>query len=158
MIQLHRLLDQAKCYETVRELRWPEGVECPHCKSKNPTKQGKDETQPHRQRYRCRNCDRKFDDLSGTIFANHRQPLQVWISCLYLMGLNLSNEQIADELGLNKDDVQAMTLQLRQGIIEAVGEPQLEGIVEADEVYVVAGHKGQPQEVKKRGVLDGVDA
>jgi hypothetical protein len=34
------------------------------------------------------------------------------------MGLNLSNRQIAAELGLNKDDVQRMTAQLRSGIVE----------------------------------------
>jgi hypothetical protein len=34
-----------------------------------------------------------------------------------LMGLNLSNQQIAAELDLNKDDVQQMTTQLRQGVV-----------------------------------------
>jgi len=33
------------------------------------------------------------------------------------MGLNLSNQQIAQELDLNKDDVQAMTEQLRSGVV-----------------------------------------
>jgi hypothetical protein len=33
------------------------------------------------------------------------------------MGLNLSNQQIAAELNLNKDDVQTMTTQLREGIV-----------------------------------------
>ena len=33
------------------------------------------------------------------------------------MGLNLSNAQIGKELGLNKDDVQAMTRELRTGIV-----------------------------------------
>jgi hypothetical protein len=32
--------------------------------------------------------------------------------CLYFMGLNLSNQQIASELDLNVGDVQAMTEQL----------------------------------------------
>jgi len=32
------------------------------------------------------------------------------------MGLNISNQQIGRELGLNKDDVQAMTMQLRAGV------------------------------------------
>jgi hypothetical protein len=54
--------------------------------------------------------------LTNTIFAGHHQPLRVWMLCLYLMGLNLSNRQIAAELGLNKDDVQKMTAQLRSGI------------------------------------------
>ncbi|WP_232210373.1 hypothetical protein [Nitrococcus mobilis] len=70
--------------------------------------------------------------------------------CLYFMGLNLSNQQIAQELGLNKDDVHAMTRQLRQGVVARKPEPSLSGEVECDEVCVVAGHKGHPEAVKKR--------
>lgn len=43
--------------------------------------------------------------------------MRVWVLCLYLMGLNLSNEQIAAELDLAVGDVQAMTSQLREGIV-----------------------------------------
>jgi len=56
--------------------------------------------------------------LSETIFEGHHQPLKVWVMCLYFMGLNLSNQQIAAELGLNKDDVQQMTSQLRAGVVD----------------------------------------
>jgi hypothetical protein len=34
------------------------------------------------------------------------------------MGLNVSNEQIAQELALNGSDVQQMTAQLREGIVK----------------------------------------
>jgi predicted transcriptional regulator len=34
------------------------------------------------------------------------------------MGLNLSNEQIANELDLNRSDAQQMTTQLRDGIVK----------------------------------------
>ena len=109
MIHIQSLIDDAKCFETVRSLRWPDGVHCPLCDSAVVTKQGRDETQPERQRYLCKSCDRRFDDLTGTIFAGHHQPLRVWILCLYFMGLNLSNHQIAQELDLNKDDVHQVT-------------------------------------------------
>lgn len=69
MITLPQLLDNAKCFETVRALRWPDKVSCPHCGSEAIIKQGKDDTQPERQRYSCKACQRKFDDLTGTIFA-----------------------------------------------------------------------------------------
>jgi hypothetical protein len=69
----------------------------------------------------------------------------------YLMGLNLSNRQIAQELGLDAADVQAMTEQLRQGLVARTPVAKLEGTAEIDEVYIVAGHKGQPAEVVKRG-------
>ena len=54
-----------------------------------------------RQRYRCKACAGRFDDLTGTVLAGHHQPLRVWVLCLYFMGLNLSNRQIAQELGLS---------------------------------------------------------
>jgi len=65
------------------------------------------------------------------------------------MGLNLSNQQIAQELSLNDDDVHDMASHLREGLVAKVPEATLEGTVEADEVYVVAGHKGNP--VQKKG-------
>ena len=108
----------------------------------------------HRQRYRCHGCARDFDDLTGTVLAGHHQPLRVWILCLYFMGLNLSNRQIAQELGLNKDDVQHMTTHLRQGLIDQQEPTCLDGEVECDEVYIVAGHKGHPTAVKKKDEKD----
>ncbi len=128
---------------------WPQGVTCPHCTSGRITKQGHDTTQPARQRYRCQACQKLFDDLTGTIFAGHHQPLRVWILCLYFMGLNLSNEQIGQELDLDPDEAQAMTTKLREGIVERKPVEVLSGEVECDEVYVVAGHKGHPEAVKK---------
>lgn len=65
------------------------------------------------------------------------------------MGLNLSNQQIAQELDLDKDDVYQMTSQLRTGIVAGKPEVMLSGEVECDEVYVTAGHKGNPEAVKK---------
>jgi hypothetical protein len=72
------------------------------------------------------------------------------------MGLNLSNRQIAQELGLGASDVQAMTEQLRQGLVARAPVARLEGTAEIVEVYIVAGHKGQPAEGEKRGGQDGV--
>lgn len=71
------------------------------------------------------------------------------------MGLNLSSEQIAQELDLDKDDVYQMTMQLRSGIVDKKPEEQLSGEVECDEVYVSAGHKGQPEIVKKKSAKGG---
>ncbi len=151
VINILAIVDDAKCYEVVRSLRWPDGVLCPHCDSAHVVKQGRDEAQPERRRYECRACGRRFDDLTGTIFAGHHQPLRTWVLVLYLMGLNLSNEQIAQELDLDPDDAQKMATRLREGIVERRPEVTLSGEVECDEVYVVAGHKGHPEAVRKKG-------
>ena len=155
LVNLSSLIDDAKCYELVRQHRWPDGVRCPRCGGAKVAPDGRDDTQPHRQRYRCTACSGRFDDLSGTILAGRHQALRAWVLCLYFMGLNLSNRQIARELDLGVSDVQAMTQQLRQGLTAKAPAVVLQGEVEIDEVYVVAGHKGTPAAVAKRGVQVG---
>ena len=117
-VNIKRLIDDVQCYQTVRELRWPDGITCPSCQSTQVIKRGFDDTEPARQRYECHDCDARFDDLTDTIFAGHHQPLKVWVLCLYFMELNISNEQIAQELALNGSDVHQMTTQLRTGIVK----------------------------------------
>ena len=103
LVNILGITDDAKCFEMVRQLRWPEGT---------------------------------------------HQPLRVWVLGLYFMGLNLSNEQIAQEL--DPDDAQRMTTLLRDGIVQRKPEVKLNGEVECDEVYVVAGQKGHPEAVRNK--------
>src|SRR5262245_39255400 len=130
-VNIKNLIDDAQCYQTVRELRWPDGITCPSCASQHVIKRGFDDTEPARQRYECHDCDKRFDDLTDTIFAGHHQPLKVWILCLYFMGLNLSNEQIAHELALNSSDVQQMTAQLRDGVVKKTRVAKSAGVSSA---------------------------
>ena len=155
LVNLSGLMDDAKCFAFVRQHRWPEGIRCPVCDNDAVIRDGCDDTQPCRQRYRCKACGGRFDDLTGTVLAGHHQPLRVWVLCLYFMGLNLSNRQIAGALGLDASDVHAMTEQLRAGLVAKIPEVTLRGEVEIGKGYVVAGHKGQPKEVAKTGGSDG---
>jgi len=155
LVNLSGLMDDATCFAFVRQRRWPEGIRCPACDDDAVIRDGCDDMQPCRQRYRCKACACRFDDLTGTVLAGHHQPLRVWVLCLYFMGLNLSNRQIALELGLDASDTQAMTEQLRRGLVAKTPALTLKGQVEIDEVYVVAGHKGQPKKVAKRGGSGG---
>ncbi len=40
LLNIRQLMDDAKCYEVVRELRWPDGVKCPACDSGQINKRG----------------------------------------------------------------------------------------------------------------------
>ena len=116
LLNIQQLIDDAKCYAVVRDMRWPDGIKCPHCGSGEITRRGFHNQQAHRQRDECQACERQSDDLTGTIFEGHHPPLRVWVLCLYFMGLNLSNAQIAAELDIDQDVAQDMTTQLREGI------------------------------------------
>ena len=82
LVNLSGLMDDAKCFALVRQHRWPESVRCPGCASSSVIRDGCDDTQPHRQRYRCKACAPRFDDLTGTVLAGHHQPLRAWVLCL----------------------------------------------------------------------------
>jgi transposase-like protein len=148
-ININNLIDEAQCYRKIREIRWSNGVRCPKCKSDKTVKNGHNDRHKECQRYNCKSCNAGFDDLSGTVFAKHHQPVTKWILCLYFMGLNLSNRQIAQELEINETDCQQMTTLLRGAVYENTPDILLSGEVECDEVYIVAGHKGHPEMVKK---------
>ena len=73
-LNIFNLVDDSKCYEAIRNLRWGNGCQCPHCDSCQVIKRGADETHNARQRYECKNCHKRFDDLTNTVFSGHHQP------------------------------------------------------------------------------------
>jgi len=152
MLTLTDLLDETRCFALLREQRWPDGVSCPRCGSVSIVKNGHVATQPARQQYRCDGCARWFDDLTGTVLDGRRHAeIRSWVLCLYLMGLNLSNRQIAQELDLSETDAQERCTALRDTILAHQQPIVLSGEVECDEVYIVAGHKGHPAAVAAQG-------
>lgn len=151
MLKIIDLINETECYGKIRELRWGDGsVSCPRCGSYSCERKGSTNKSPNCNKYCCNECGRHFNDLTDTIFAESNLPITVWMSCLYLMNLNISNRQIAKELGISEKTAQNMTKKIRDEIQKNSSDPKLSGEVEFDEVYVVAGHKGHPESVKKR--------
>ena len=151
MLKITDLMSDARCYEKLRELRWGKGpVRCPRCESDECKEKGASNKSSENRKYRCASCTRSFNDLTGTLFAESNLPLKVWMGCLYLMNLNTSNRQIAQELGFSEKTAQHMTTKMRQAVEANMADPTLSGEVEFDEVYIVAGHKGRPETAKKR--------
>ena len=151
MVIIQDLIDDAKCLETVRTMRWPDGIPCPHCSSDSVIEKGRDDTPPHRRRSECRASRQRFDDLTDTLFAGHHQPLRTGTICLYLMGLNPSGLRIAKERDRNQDDARARVQHLRPGTVDRRPPVTLPGTVECDEVSIGAGHKGHPEAVERTG-------
>src|SRR5262245_57174496 len=78
MLHLQVLIDDVTWFETVRNIRWPDGVQCPTCGRSEVTTHGRDETSPARQRYLGQACTRRFDELTDTLLAGPHPPLRVW--------------------------------------------------------------------------------
>lgn len=145
------LMSEGQCYDKLREKRWGcDGPQCPRCQSSNCIVLTKASENEPNQKYGCNDCDRHFNDLTGTLFQHSKISLKSWMCCLHLMGLNVSNRQIAKELNVSEKTAQSMTDKLRTRVEKNNPDVMLSGEVEFDEVYVVAGHKGHPEALKKR--------
>ena len=118
LIQLHKILDVAQCYDILRTTRWEEGVVCTSCESKEVVKNGKDPVQKECQHYKCKFCGTFFDDVTDTIFSGSHQGIHRWITVLYLMNLNVSMLQIASELDVSEETAQSMCATIREGVVK----------------------------------------
>ena len=60
LVNLQTLIDDAKCFEVLRQMRWPLGVTAPVASLIKKVSRGFDETQPLRQRYQCKACQKRY--------------------------------------------------------------------------------------------------
>ncbi|SFE98249.1 hypothetical protein [Nitrosomonas sp. Nm166] len=111
---------------------------CPHYKASNLYRWGK---VSELQRYRCRQCNRTFNALSGTPLARLRYKNK-WFEYEQTMIQGLSIRKSADSCGIAKNTSFKWRHRFLQ--IPATDQPgKMNGIVEADETYFLESFKGQ---------------
>lgn len=126
-------LGEAWCYETLRRVRWPNGIARPFCGRGHVTTHSKSSRTP-RRRYLCLGCRRTFTDLTGTPLARTNLSLGTWFTCLRLLGERYPTAELARRLGVKWETTAHMQRQLvvalvRPGLIRqlrgAIGEGAL---------------------------------
>lgn len=124
--------DDNACLNTLRDLIYPDGIECRSCK----------EVRPHhkltkRMAYSCDYCGTHVYVLAGTIFEKSTTPLKSWFYAMHLIAstrCGISAKQLERELGATYKTAWRMFKQIRMLMAE---EPtMLSGEVELDETYV----------------------
>ena len=97
------------------------------------------------QRYLCKDCDRTFNNKTGTIFAHAKISLNKLLFAFYaFLRFNTSTHQLDAELTVSyrslRRRVEQFTRTLDAPAINLVGP------VEIDEIYVTAGLKGRERD------------
>jgi transposase-like protein len=101
------------------------------------------------QRYRCKNCDRTFNDQTGTVFEHSAVELRKWFLAVYTyIRFNTSLRQLDVELDVSYKTVYRRIHRFLRAL--DAPQPQLEGPVEIDELYVKAGLKGSERDRPSR--------
>ncbi len=116
-ILISDLIDEASCYQLLREIKWKNGIECFECGSKDIRKNGHDKGVEHRQRYVCKSCNKSFTDITDTVIASNHVPIQKWMSCAFLKDY-MSNKQMSKALDLPENVVGDMRSELSEGFLK----------------------------------------
>ena len=137
---------QDECRQILEELRWPNGVKCPHCQGDKMSRIRK------RFQYDCDSCRYQFSVTAGTIFHDSHLPLPKWFAAVYLMcesKKGMSALQLKRTLHTGYQTAWYLCHRIRAAMMETEPKP-LGGTVEIDETYV-GGKKRRwrPKSVKQ---------
>jgi transposase-like protein len=116
----------------------PDREACLYCESENVIK--KETTGKDTQKYRCKECDSWFNDLTGTLFEFHKFPIEEMFYMLKEMR-SVRSAQIASDLERDPEAI----LNFVHEVHDLCGEIDnftLSDVVEANEIYITAGEKG----------------
>ena len=146
-----KLSSEAKCIEFFINLRWKDGVECPHCQSKKvyTLKNGKS--------FRCGNteCKETFSIRTGTVMEASNISIKKWILAIYLATSNkkgisshdtmfglaressISSVQLGKHIGISQQSAWFMLHRIREAKgIKFNSSGSFSGTTEVDECYV----------------------
>lgn len=128
-------------------MRWPQGVKCPCCAD------SKLDYIRTRRAFECRGCRKQIYVTAGTIFHKSRVPLRKWFWAIFLMATSkkgVSMLHLQKQLGIKSyRTAWLMGHKIRQAMIQRNGLYMLEGMVEADEIFI--GGKQSLDERRKAG-------
>jgi transposase-like protein len=114
------------------DLRWPDGVVCPHCGGKEHS------YTTTRKIWRCKVCKKQFSVRVGTIFEDSPIGLDKWLSAVWMIANaknGISSCEIARSIGVTQKTAWFILHRIRTAMQSGSFE-MLSGDVEADETYI----------------------
>jgi transposase-like protein len=132
----------------VAELRWPDGVSCPHCESHEVS------FVKSRRIWQCKSCRKQFSVKVGSIFEDSPIALSKWLPAMWMLvncKNGVSSYEIARDLGVTQKTAWFMLHRLRLAI-QSKSFEKIGGEVEVDETYI--GGKARNMHESKRKRLD----
>jgi len=142
-----------KCRNYLEQLRWPDGVTCPSCKS------DKISCIVARNQFDCDACRYQFSATAGTIFHDTHLPLWKWFLATYLLcesRKGMSANQMKRMLKVTYKTAWYLCHRIRHAMIETE-RARLDGTVEIDETYV-GGYKrgGRGPHASEKEIVIGI--
>jgi transposase-like protein len=126
--------------EAIRETRFAHGMFCPYCKGTHVVGHGKYRS---RQRYKCKDCGKTFNDVSCSPMAGTHYP-QKWGEYLQFIAEGTTLPKISKILEISLSTAFYWRHKVLNSL-RAMSIDPLSGIVESDETYFSKSFKGKNQ-------------
>jgi len=118
---------------TLSAIRWPNGVECPRCHSKE-----KHSYLTTRRIWKCRSCRKQFSPKVGTIFEDSPLGLDKWLTAAWMLSGDkngISSYELHRGLGVTQTTAWFMLHRIRLAM-QTGTFAKMKGHVEADETFI----------------------
>jgi transposase-like protein len=129
--------DPDVCVEFMAMIRWPNGAQCPHCRSERHS------FLRSRRIWKCLDCRKQFSAKVGTIFEDSAIPLDKWMTAVWLVVNNkngISSWELHRDLKVTQKAAWFMLHRIRYALrIGDMGTKlggKESGGVEVDETFV----------------------
>lgn len=134
------------CQQELVEARWPNGVECPTCGSREVSYLA------NQRRWQCRmkHSRRQFSVKVGTIFEDSPIGLDKWFTAIWLLAgakNGISSYEIHRAIGVTQKTAWFMLHRIRLAM-QTKSFMKIDGVVEIDETYI--GGKARNMHTSKR--------
>lgn len=120
---------ETDCHNYLIQLRWPNGIECVYCCSKQIYRR------TNENRLKCRCCNKSFSVTAKTIFHSTKLPLSKWFFAVVQIlaaKKGISSLQLSRTIHVNKNTAWYMQMRIRAAM---KSDLLLRGIIEVDEDF-----------------------
>ena len=138
--------DEQVCIDTVAQMRWPNGPQCPKCNS--------GEIRQHwlatQKRWQCRDCGKQYSVKVNTIFEDSALKLDKWLTAMWMLANcknGVSSYEISRSVGVTQKSAWFMLHRIREAMMNksVLKMGNTGGPVEVDECFV----GGDPRKMHK---------
>lgn len=138
-----RYSDEAGAERYFIERRWPNGVSCPKCGTREVARGTQEKRR--RQLWYChaKSCESMFSVTSGTIMEFTKLPLRKWMLAYHYLGASkkgMSALQLSRMLHVTYTTAWHLSHRIRETMVD--NGQLFKGIVETDETYIGGKRKG----------------
>lgn len=134
-----------KCLKFLEKNLWKNGVKCGWCNSKRVSRKNK-----KAGFFQCKDCRKKFNVRTNTIFHRSKIHLRKWLYAVYLLQTarkGISSLQLSKQIGVTQKTAWFMLHRLRSACKS--GQFKMSGEVQSDETYFGGKNKNRHKDKKK---------